>query len=878
MVEAGKRILKDYLDLLIPVFVTGSVIVVSMCFAGIAPFGDHVLLFDDAAIQYVGFFGWFSNVLHGDADLVYSFSKGLGGGTLSLFAYYLASPLNLLAFFFSAETMPLLFSLLIPLKLVLASLTCYVYLRFRFQRKGVPFALVASAYALAACNLDAGSCVMWLDGLIALPIVCMGVRRLVSQKKPLVLIAAVFLTVLSNWYAGYMVCVFSILCFFGEIVVSSTFGKDFVRCGLRYAASMLIGIGLSLPLFLPVMLETLSSSGTSSSGFMFTLENYSMDPDGLTEILRSLFMGTDAYPYLTQWGIRPANFPMSGILIVLTLLFFMLKSGDASMKRAKIVYALILLFLVVSILFKPLDMVWTGFTRSDSYNPRYMFVVVFCLAVVAAHAVSLLREIQDGRAVRSALLKVLAVVVCVTAALVLDGWRPSFKLIALQFVFVAGSVLAIICWSRVGFGKVKAVAVSVMVLMFCSESAYIQIHQMKQHFEDTSFSAYSAYMKEAAEVFPSINQVGFYRGESILSDSRGHLLGIPNSVPTSEDMAFGVSSLSHYSSAGNQSVNDLLGNLGYCLTPGQRAITYYNSPIYLTDSVFGVKRVLSDEVPYGYAKEADFEVADPTGAAGQVFVNGDALSVGFGVASSVPSFSWGDDCFENQNTFVSSLLGVDEDFYRKAHVVEVERERSNGETLFAITTTQEGPLYIMVKAPQVVEVLHDGEVVQTAGSWEFDTNVIYLGRYGAGESVEIGIRPVAPSADGGVSVRAATLDEALAQNALDELSQNQLSLSVFRDGRIEGTFESDGDESLLLTVPYEEEWSAVVDGEEVEIEEFQGLMRLALSEGVHQVSLTYGMPQGVPQGLVAAFVSFVALCAWRAVARKRSTADAGLPR
>lgn len=99
MNDLKKRTMKGNLDLLVPVLVTGSVIVVSMLFAGISPFGDHVLLFDDAAIQYVGFFGWFSNVLHGEADLFYSFSKALGGGILSLYAYYLASPLNLLAFF-----------------------------------------------------------------------------------------------------------------------------------------------------------------------------------------------------------------------------------------------------------------------------------------------------------------------------------------------------------------------------------------------------------------------------------------------------------------------------------------------------------------------------------------------------------------------------------------------------------------------------------------------------------------------------------------------------------------------------------------------------------------------------------------------------------
>ena len=859
--------MKGNLDLLVPVLVTGSVIVVSMLFAGISPFGDHVLLFDDAAIQYVGFFGWFSNVLHGEADLFYSFSKALGGGTLSLYAYYLASPLNLLAFFFTPETMPLFFSILIPLKLILASLMCYIYLRFRFQRKGVPFALIASAYALAACNLDAGACVMWLDGLVMLPIVCMGVRKLVLRGESFALVVAVFVTVLSNWYAGYMVCLASVLCFFGEIVVASVRGKDFVRCGLRYAGSMLIGIGLSMPLFLPVILETFSSSGTASSGFMFTLKNYPIYPDGFSEALQSLFMGANASPYFTQWGMRPANFPVSGILIVLVLLFFMLKNDSAN-TRKKVVYAVILAILVTSIFFKPLDMVWTGFTRSDSYNPRYMFIVVFCLAVVAADAVSTVKTMRDGRAVRNGLLKTFAILTLVTAALILDGWRPSFKLILLQFVLVSGTTFCIVRWVRARAGKVRFFAAAVMVCLFCVEGLYIQTNQMKQHFGGTSFSAYSEYMREASEVLPSAAQVGFYRGESTLSDSRGHLLDMYSLVPTSEYMALGVSSLSHYSSAGDQSVNDLLGNLGYCLTPGHRAITYYNSPLYLTDSLFGVKRVLSERAPYGYEEEGSFDVADPTGVVGRVFSNDDALSVGFGVDSSASSFLWGDDCFENQSMFVGSLLGRSEGFYREAHVAEASVRSSEEGWCFEVAAEQSGPLYILVSATRIVDILCEGEFVQTAGSWEFDTNAIYLGYCDAGESVEVEIRPVNPGAGGDVSVKAATLDEGLAQEALETLSRNQLDVSVFEDGRIEGAFKAEDGQCLLLTVPYEEEWSATVDGEPVEIKEFQGLMLVSLDEGDHWVSLTYGVPQGMTEGAVLALLSLLALCTWRMLERR----------
>ena len=72
--------------------------------SGIYPFGDVSVMLYDMPLQYVDYFGWFSDVLRGDADLLYSNAAGLGGGMFSLFSYYLASPFNLLAPFGSPKT------------------------------------------------------------------------------------------------------------------------------------------------------------------------------------------------------------------------------------------------------------------------------------------------------------------------------------------------------------------------------------------------------------------------------------------------------------------------------------------------------------------------------------------------------------------------------------------------------------------------------------------------------------------------------------------------------------------------------------------------------------------------------------------------------
>lgn len=110
---------------------TLAVLLAAMALTGVYPFGDVPFVARDGVLQYVGFHGWFHQVLTGEDSLVYSFSKGLGGGTFALYAYYLSSPLALMAAFVRPEHMAQALTLIMVAKICLASLTCAVYLTSR---------------------------------------------------------------------------------------------------------------------------------------------------------------------------------------------------------------------------------------------------------------------------------------------------------------------------------------------------------------------------------------------------------------------------------------------------------------------------------------------------------------------------------------------------------------------------------------------------------------------------------------------------------------------------------------------------------------------------------------------------------------------------
>lgn len=170
-----------------------AVVLAAFAASGIYPFGDVSVMLYDMPLQYVDYFGWFSDVLRGDADLLYSNAAGLGGGMFSLFSYYLASPFNLLAAFWQPEDMPKFFSVLYLLKIPACALTCLTLMRGRFLapaaanlrgarratlaapwwQHGLLVAL-ASTYALSGYVLGYASNIMWLDGVIMLPLAALG--------------------------------------------------------------------------------------------------------------------------------------------------------------------------------------------------------------------------------------------------------------------------------------------------------------------------------------------------------------------------------------------------------------------------------------------------------------------------------------------------------------------------------------------------------------------------------------------------------------------------------------------------------------------------------------------------------------------------------
>ena len=185
---------------------------------GMEPFGTKTVSIDDAKIQYIDFFTYYVDVLKGTRSLNYDFSNMLGGSSAGLFSYYLASPFNLLLYFFGKEGVYRFFNVAAALKLATAGATFSWFLQRRFENRIRPVFVVALSmgYGLMQYQVAQSSNIMWLDGVYMLPLILLGVYEVIHRKTVWRLVLTVAVCIFCNWYIAGINCLFSGIWFLFE--------------------------------------------------------------------------------------------------------------------------------------------------------------------------------------------------------------------------------------------------------------------------------------------------------------------------------------------------------------------------------------------------------------------------------------------------------------------------------------------------------------------------------------------------------------------------------------------------------------------------------------------------------------------------------------
>lgn len=195
-------------------FLIPFAIMMGICIAyEVQPFGDRSLVIIDGLHQYMPFFSEYHEKLRNLDSFFYSWNGGLGYNFLSLWSYYLSSPLNLMIVLFPKTALNMAVSFLIVLKIGLIGLTTACFFISRSHKGNWKVLIFSTAFALSNYIIGYSWNVMWLDSIIMFPLVLMGFDRMMEKKDGRMYCWTLALAMIGNFYIAFMICIFLVLWF-----------------------------------------------------------------------------------------------------------------------------------------------------------------------------------------------------------------------------------------------------------------------------------------------------------------------------------------------------------------------------------------------------------------------------------------------------------------------------------------------------------------------------------------------------------------------------------------------------------------------------------------------------------------------------------------
>lgn len=846
------------ISFLLPILVLCIVYIVMR----IAPFGDQSILTIDMERQYVQFFAHWKEVLQGQADPFYTFSKNTGGSMIGLINYYLLSPFNLVFLFFDKTQFPYAVVLLTLLKIGFCGLTMQYFLKCKGATQGR--FLFSTSYALMSYNIVYQQNIMWLDAVILLPLIVLGLERLIEENRIVLYVVALTAGLTVQYYIGYMLVVFSFL-----YVLFLLFYKkrgDRRRLFARYAVSSAFVAGISMVILLPTLFTLVGGKTGFSSANFNALWNF----DLLTML--SVHFSNSSYFHKSIYGYP--NVYAGMLVLALLMLFFGLRTIPG---RKKISYIMLLLFLYLSFLLRPLDLLWHGLNKPMGFNHRYSFLFSFLVILIASEAYQKMQRLSVRR-----LLALLAGVCAASIVLVLEGQKNlQSNSVALSLVFFSGGI-ALLYLEQRRRGRGAIPLSFLLMLLVCADlgtNAYYSLIK----FNRATVPEYVSYIHRVQPMTDYIKdtaQTPFYRTEKTFFQDRRD--------PSKNDaMMFDYYGLTHFSSTEKTIVKDFTEQLGF---NDKGLWAWYNKGSTLAvDSFMGIRYLITENL-----KHKEYKILKEFGN-DKVVENPYALPLGFAVKDSVKDVKFFKNAlhpFDFQNElFMKASTRSDKEHIlveasnykvnlrnvQEGEYVDTKRYRSLDRDFssyvdYQITVQSSKPLYAFFNTNyyRAVRIYINGYYESPYFTTDH-YNVISLGTHKPGEVIHVTMELV----DGDVFIQSPQFyyqDLEGLQAYYDEFQSHPFRITSFRDSDIKGTVDMPDDKDmLLLTIPYEKDWRITVDGTRVNAEPAaEALMGIRLSPGSHEVHLKY-IPRGLRAGAAVSALStagFVSLLYLRRQARR----------
>jgi len=846
--------------------------------------GEYSMLYSDQYHQYYPFFLEFRRALRSGDSLLYNWSVGMGVDYLGLIAYYLGSPLNLLSVILPESWALSYFSLLMPLKLGLASLFFAIFLKRVFQKNDFSTTLFGSFYGLCAWALGYQWNIMWLDTFALLPLVVLGTVSLLRDKKFILYTVTLFLSVIINYYIGFFICIFVLLSFICYQVCYCKSLSQFFSDLLRIAVFSILAIGMTTVLTLPA-LSSLQSTQSSVNSFPTEFSLNIAETDNWAGLLNAMQqvagnMNGGIFPTFKE-GLP--NLYCGEFANIFIFLFLFSKRVKL---RERICCAMLLLLFNVSFIIRQLDYIWHGFHFTNMIPYRFSFLYSFVTLYMAYRAWLARNSFRLWQLITAVVLSVTLFLFCQKIPDAMQLFRGQVQLYD---------------WGKYGLYNLRIIAdhcafifyTGIFLLLYSLTLFYgfrwrkykdhqtlpqkkRFLHQLRRRrrigskvlcgfmaaelvcnllifgvaFPGTDISDYPSRKGDTAGAIQYMKEQEagtlFYRAEM-------------THAQTLNDGALNdYNGISTFTSSANVNVTNFMKALGYGARDTWNRYCYEeSSPVsnLFLNLKYLIERNANTQERYY------FEDVYQSGYV-HLLENNAYLPLGFMVENQILNVDFRShrNPFDIQNDLMQAAAGIEENVWKytaynslliSGKNVEITSKlpygyctytaspTQSGTTVFSYTADREGFMCINL----VLENRNDFTV-------RLNGKELYSENYSISQSLAVGYVTVgdvvevilySPAGQSGFhEVTAAILDDAIFKQCYETLASSILELTGFSNTQVEGRIQCQKDGILYTSIPQDGNWVAYVDGEQAEIVLIGDAMcGLVLTEGEHIIRFVY---------------------------------------
>ena len=674
--------------------------------------------------------------------------------------------------------------------------------------------LFSCFYALSGFMAAYNYNIMWVDCVVLLPLIVLGLERLVREGRCGLYCVTLALSIFTNFYISIMICIFLVL----YLCVLLVLEKGRMRTIGRFAVFSLLAGGLAAVLLVPEVCAILETD-FGDMDFPEKVKSYFPVLDMLARHCMCVFTerGLDHWP----------NIYCGSAVLMLIPMYVSDRSLSVREKFGRLGLAA---FLLLSFGTNLLDFIWHGLNYPDSLPARQSFIYIFLVLVMCYDAYCRV-HMGDARRIMYGYLCAAGFILFCEKFIEHEDFEPGVKLLTLLFT-TAYAVLLYLYRTRSDGGVHRALAAVALAVVI----AECTVNTYDTSVGTVSRSEYLKQQKDYAYLYgvTKEREEGFYRLEKFTRKTKndGTLTGYPTA--------------SVFSSTLNSYVMDMYKRLGM-----RHSKVYYgfDGATALTSAMLNVK--------YMFAETPDYENGLYTlvGQSGDVCLYRCNAALPFGYVAPT-GFDLPEEAGTGillQNQLVSDL-GVKGLLFRRA-----VRKQEGDDILF--TAEEAGYYYAIITASGTGKVKYTGGSVE-----EVDFNdlkkgaVLYLGYLEEGRTVRLANgdeKDTTPK----ISADVYRMDEEVLYEALEVLSAAQAENVVWESDYISCAISLQEAGRVVFSVPYEAGWRVVVNGEEKEGELFGGcLMAFDLEPGEYEFEMSY-VPEGLGAGMAISAVSVFAFAA-----------------